>query len=452
MNDESMSLSSVDTEAKLLSSILLKSDIIYDVSARLLPSDFYRKQYGVVYSAMLALATERKGVDVVTVTERLKARNDLERIGGLATITYLANLTPTAANYSMYVDIVLKYSKRRQMADLGALITGEANDLSKDISVDELQARIAKLAIGKGSEVSNFSDEIMGFMKRLDEMYQNGEDGIHSGFSMLDAATRGWKPAQLIVLAARPGMGKSALALNFAVNAAKEGKKVAYFSLEMPKFDLISRIVSFEGEIKLGDLQSPKLLGESGYSRLFTVAEKLHKLNVFLFDDNVATPADVAARCKVVQGLYGLDMVIVDYMQLMTAGGKYRDNRVQEVSYISRALKMLAQNMKIPVIALSQLSRGVEARQDKHPMLSDLRESGSIEQDADIVMMLYRESYYIHTKRGDDNKPVPNDDPYTELEVLKNRNGQPCTVGLDFIGQFTKFVDDTGITNEGVPL
>ena len=448
MTDREHALDSADVEARLLGSILVKSDCIYDVASRISPSDFYRKQYGLVYAALLDLANRRKPIDIVTATECLKERGDLERAGGVQVMTYLINLVPTAANYSVYADTVLKYSKRRQMMELGEIIKGEAADLSQDVSVEELQSRIASLAIGKQSKVTTFEDEMVAFFARINELYEGDGNSIESGYWQLDAVTKGWKPAQLIILAARPGMGKSALALNFAINAAKAGKKIAYFSLEMPKFDLITRIVAFEAGVDLSLLQAPRSMQSTDFDKVGACAEKLHKLNVFLFDDNVATPADIAARCKVVQGQYGLDMVIVDYLQLMTAGGRFKDSRVQEVSYISRALKMLAQNMKIPVLALSQLSRGVEARQDKHPMLSDLRESGSIEQDADIVMMLYRESYYVHIKRGGDNKPVMNNDTYTELEVLKNRNGQPATVGFDYIGQFTKFVE----RDEDVPV
>ena len=268
--------------------------------------------------------------------------------------------------------------------------------------------------------------------------------GILTGFEQLDIMTGGWKPSQLIILAARPGMGKSALALNLAVNAGKEGKSVALFSLEMPKFDLIARMIAFEQNVSLAHFQTPQLLSDDDYTRILLAGEKLTKCNIHLFDENVATPTDVISRCKAVQAKCGLDLVIIDYLQLMTAGGKYGDNRVQEVSYISRQLKMLAQNMGIPVIALSQLSRSLESRNDKRPQLSDLRESGSIEQDADAVMMLYRESYYERD----------NDDTSTELAIMKNRNGELGTVMLDFFGEFTKFISapQNAVPSSQIPM
>lgn len=422
-------LASPDLEADLLGTIFIKPDNIFDIETIIKPSDFYRAAYGEIYQTMTEMAKDGEAIDLVTVTERLRKSNKLNRVGGLSIITAVANTVPSAVNYKRYAEDILMYSRRRQMVDVAETLRSEAFNMSKDISIEEMQAKIANIAIGNGNKVLTMKEELLRYLEQLSESYTNGDSCNLSGYEELDAVTGGWKPSQLIILAARPAMGKSALALNFAINSAKQGKKVAYFSLEMPKQDLINRMLASEKMINLSRLQTPPMLSQEDYSKAVQGVDILQDLGIYMFDSNVASPSDVMTRCKMIQGRFGLDLVIIDYLQLMTSGGRYEGNRVQEVSYISRALKMMAQNMKIPVIALSQLSRGVESRNDKRPMLSDLRESGSIEQDADIVMMLYRQSYYdLGSNSGE-----------TELNVVKNRNGKIATVGLQFFGEFTKF-------------
>ncbi|BAL83551.1 putative replicative DNA helicase [Selenomonas ruminantium subsp. lactilytica TAM6421] len=423
-------LKNSEAETGLLCSMMMKQDIIYDVSSTLKAEDFYSAQNQIIFKNLVAMSVKRQPIDLVTVVEQLRNSGDLEKVGGIMAITQIFNAVATSARYAEYADIVLKYSKRRQAVALSEEIARVACDVTQDFDSEDFMRKVAELAMNKQTTIKGFDEELVDFMAELDKRRIEKFSGILSGYDQLDSMTGGWKPSQLIILAARPSMGKSALALNFAVNAGMAGKSVAMFSLEMPKFDLISRMIAFEKNVRLAHLQTPQLLSEDDFTRIILASEKLSKCNIHMFDENVATPTDVISRCKAVQAKNGLDLVIIDYLQLMTAGGRYGDNRVQEVSYISRQLKMMAQNMGIPVIALSQLSRSLESRNDKRPQLSDLRESGSIEQDADKVMMLYREAYYDRES----------DDTSTELIVMKNRNGELGTVMLDFFGEFTKFI------------
>lgn len=437
-------LKSNEAEQSLLSSMMLKPDIIYDVASRIKSDDFYSTQNQLFYQCLVNMSAERQPIDLVTVTEYMRKSGDLEKVGGLMAVSQIYNICGTSAQYGQYAEIVLKYSKRRQAVNLAEEMALMAGDVTQEFSSEEFMQKIAELSMAKKTIIRTFGEELVEFMAELDKRRMEKFSGILTGFEQLDIMTGGWKPSQLIILAARPGMGKSALALNLAVNAGKEGKSVALFSLEMPKFDLIARMIAFEQNVSLAHFQTPQLLSDDDYTRILLAGEKLTKCNIHLFDENVATPTDVISRCKAVQAKCGLDLVIIDYLQLMTAGGKYGDNRVQEVSYISRQLKMLAQNMGIPVIALSQLSRSLESRNDKRPQLSDLRESGSIEQDADAVMMLYRESYYERD----------NDDTSTELAIMKNRNGELGTVMLDFFGEFTKFISapQNAVPSSQIPM
>lgn len=435
-------LKNIEAEQALLCSMMLKPDIIYDVASQLKADDFYSVQDRLFFTNLVNMALERKPIDMVTTVEYMRNSGDLEKIGGIMAVTSIFNQVSTSSQYEQYIDIVTKYSKRRQAVTLAEEMTQIASDVTQDFSSEEFMQRIAELAMGKKTVIHTFSEEMVEFMAELDKMRMEEFCGIKSGFDQLDIVTGGWKPTQLIIVAARPSMGKSALALNFAVNAGLAGKSVCLFSLEMPKFDLISRMIAFEQNVSMSHFQTPQLLSDDDYTRILLAGERLTKCNIHMFDECVATPTDIISRCKAVQAKHGLDLVIIDYLQLMTAGGRYGDNRVQEVSYISRQLKTIAQNMKVPIIALSQLSRSLESRNDKRPMMSDLRESGSIEQDADKVIMLYRESYY---ERG-------NDDTSTEVIVAKNRNGALGTVMLDFFGEFTKFISQKNIVpNSSIP-
>ena len=435
-------LKNIEAEQALLCSMMLKPDIIYDVASQLKADDFYSMQDRLFFTNLVNMAMERKPIDMVTTVEYMRNSGDLDKIGGIMAVTTVVNATSTSSQYEQYVDIVMKYSKRRQAVTLAEEMTQIASDVTQDFSSEDFMQRIAELSMGKKTVIRTFGEEMVEFMSELDRMRMEKFSGILSGFDQLDVVTGGWKPTQFIVVAARPAMGKSALALNFAVNAGLAGKSVALFSLEMPKFDLISRMIAFEQNVSMSHFQTPQLLSDDDYTRILLAGEKLTKCNIHMFDECVATPTDIISRCKAVQAKHGLDLVIIDYLQLMTAGGRYGDNRVQEVSYISRQLKMIAQNMRVPIIALSQLNRSIETRNDKRPMMSDLRESGSIEQDADKVIMLYRESYYERD----------NDDTSTEVIVAKNRNGELGTVMLDFYGEFTKFISQKNIVpNSSIP-
>lgn len=427
-------LKNTEAEYALLSCMVFKNAIVPDVMSRVESTDFYSQTNRLLFNAIAELYNTDVAIDYVTFVDHLKHKGVMDKVGGPAAVMRVIETEFTANNYEHYVDIILVYSKRRKMLELAEKIANRAVELSDEVSLDDIKAEIAELAINKPNDVRTMQEEILDFLAEFDRRRKDPNGGVQSGFDCLDRKTLGWKPSQLIILAARPAMGKTAFALNVAVNAAMNGKSVAIFSLEMPKYDLIARMVAYMKNVPISSFQLPSEMTEQDYGNAYLALDTLLKYNLHLFDKNVATPNDIIATCKAVQGKYGLDLVIIDYLQLLTSGGKYEGNRVQEISYISRQLKMLAQNMGIPVIALSQLSRAVETRDDKRPRLSDLRESGSIEQDADEVLMLYREGAYN-----------PNTtDKSSELIIAKNRNGELGAVRLQYHGLFTKFSPGDG--------
>lgn len=428
-------LKNIEAEQCLLGAMLMKADIIADVESRVKTNDFYSTKNRVIYKAIKALNANGAKIDNIALIEFLKKMSKLDAVGGIMAIQQIEGMVYTAANYKAHIEVILKYSKRRQMLDLSEKLAQQAISLDDELSLSDVQEEIARIAVDDLGDLRTMQEEMLDFMEEFTKRKSDGYAGVQSGFTQLDRKTLGWKPSQLIILAARPSMGKTALALNFAINASMTGKSVAIFSLEMAKYDLIARMLAYMKNINLGKFLAPGEMEQRDYDRFFVGADSLSQHNLHLFDKNVASPSDIIAMCKTVQSRYGLDLVIIDYLQLLTSGGKYEGNRVQEVSYISRQLKMLAQNMSVPVIALSQLSRGVESRDDKRPRLSDLRESGSIEQDADAVMMLYRDSYYNPDTQ----------DTTSELSLVKNRNGELGTIKLNFQGQFTKFSPAEGL-------
>lgn len=408
--------------------------IMPDVFSRVKPADFYDPTYRLVYQTMQELHESGKPVTLLTLTEELIAGGKMPRDSAIATVSQINILVLNTDGYGEAVKIILSYSVRRELRDKleQAKDTVEhSGDLAK---LAELQESILQITMGDSCEVKDFAKEWVSFCDWLIKESKSPVGGIPSGFAELDKKLYGWKPGQLITLAARPAMGKSALALNLALTATKAGKSVAYFSLEMTKRELLMRLVAIHGGVRLSTFQMPQSVGYEELNKILFAAEGMEKCKLALFDSGISTVADILARCKMVDYKHGgLDLVIIDYMQLLSAE-RYRDNRVQEISYISRQLKLMAQNMGVAVIALSQLSRAVESRGDKKPQLSDLRESGSIEQDSDAVLMLYRDAYY----KG-------NDDRRTEVIIAKNRHGETGTVKLDFYGETAKFVEHVDV-------
>lgn len=420
----------VDAERSVLGAIIIKPDIAYEVMDKLRADDFYRQQHRLVFLALVAMVQKKVPVDIVSITEQLKEAGHLDKVGGIPFITQLANVTPTAANVMHHADIVLQYSKRRQMMAVAEELRAAAMNLEGEPGIDDVQEKLSKISMHDDHDVMGMMEQMLAFTEWMNERRERAGAGVMSGFASLDLITHGWQDESMHILAARPSMGKTALALNFAANAAKKGKHVAFFSLEMSKEQVEARLIAAESGVSSDKIMNPYLLKDDDWAPILKAQDAISKWPMYIIDSGAETPHDLAAKARQVQGKYGLDMIVIDYLQLMSGDGrKGSENRTQEVSYISRRLKVLAKELKVPVLALSQLSRSVENRTDKRPILSDLRESGAIEQDADVIMFLYREDYYYPER----NTGI------TELDVKKNRNGAIGKVYLKFVAPLTRF-------------
>lgn len=394
---------------------------------------------------MLELYNKNEAVDMITVTEILKRDNKLEDVGGIAYVTSLANTVPTAANVTYHASIIEEKSILRQLVSVSTQIASmgyEANDDVKNI-IDSAESKILEISNRKKTaDFTPINEIVLDSFKSIEALMgnKNGLTGLPTGFEDLDNLTSGLHGSDFIILAARPSMGKTAFALNVvqnvAIRAAKKvggaPKTVAFFSLEMSKEQLVQRMLCAEANIDSQRLRIGELRDED-WAMLINTADTLSSANIYIDDTAGITAMDMRSRARRLKAEHGLDLIVVDYLQLMQGSGKKNNSgdRQQEVSEISRSLKALARELDVPVIALSQLSRSVEARQVKRPMLSDLRESGSLEQDADIVAFLYREDYY---------NPETENKNITELIIAKHRNGPVDTVNLFFHKQYTKFV------------
>ncbi|BEU88546.1 replicative DNA helicase [Selenomonas sp. TAMA-11512] len=432
-----------DTEAEqaVLSAMMLKKEAAQSVTEMLQPDDFYRQAHRLIYEAIRDLMDRGEPVDIITLTEQLKKTSVLDRVGGIQAVGAIANAVPTAANVMYHAKIVREKAQLRRLINVATEIESSAYEEAGDVSelMDEAEKKILAVASDPhGGVVVPLKDILVETFMQIEERYENkgGITGISTGFTDLNKLTAGLQRSDLILVAARPSMGKTAFTLNIAANVAlrsEEKKRVAFFSLEMSAAQLVQRLLCSEARIdasrlRIGDLE------DEDWGRLIDAANRLNKAEIYIDDTPSITAMELrskARRIKAEKG--GLDLIIIDYLQLMQGrSSKGSDNRQQEISEISRSLKALARELNVPLIALSQLSRGVESRQIKRPMLSDLRESGSLEQDADIVMFLYREDYY---DPDTENKNV------TEVIVAKHRNGPVDTVNLTFLKEFTRFMD-----------
>lgn len=434
----------IEAEQSVLGAMLIDKEAIAKATEILSADDFYREAHRVIFNAMLELYNKNEAVDMITVTDILRRDNKLEDIGGIAYITSLANVVLTAANVKFHADIVAEKSVLRQLVRVSTEIAAmgyEANDEVGTL-LDMAESRILEIANKKKkSDFTPIGDVLMNAVQSIEKLLQNrgGLTGLPSGFNDLDKLTSGLHPSDFIILAARPSMGKTALALNIVQNVALrahkkvggEPKSVAFFSLEMSKEQLVNRMLCAEANIDSQRLRVGEM-ADKDWDALWEACDVMSKAKIYIDDTAGITVMDMRSRARRLKAEHGLDLIVVDYLQLMQGSGKRNSSgdRQQEVSEISRSLKALARELDVPVIALSQLSRSVEARQVKRPMLSDLRESGSLEQDADIVAFLYREDYY--------NPETEN--KHTELIIAKHRNGPVDTVNLFFHKQFTKFV------------
>ena len=419
----------IEAEQSVLGAMLIEKEAIPKVMEILRDTDFYREAHRVIFNAMLELYNKNEAVDMITVTEILKRDNKLEDVGGIAYVTSLANAVPTAANVTYHASIIEEKSILRQLVSVSTQIASmgyEANDDVKNI-IDSAESKILEISNRKKTaDFTPINEIVLDSFKSIEALMgnKNGLTGLPTGFEDLDNLTSGLHGSDFIILAARPSMGKTAFALNVvqnvAIRAAKKvggaPKTVAFFSLEMSKEQLVQRMLCAEANIDSQRLRIGELRDED-WAMLINTADTLSSANIYIDDTAGITAMDMRSRARRLKAEHGLDLIVVDYLQLMQGSGKKNNNgdRQQEVSEISRSLKALARELDVPVIALSQLSRSVEARQVKRPMLSDLRESGSLEQDADIVAFLYREDYY---------NPETENKNITELIIAKHRNGR----------------------------
>lgn len=426
---------SIEAELSVLGAMMLKPAAVTQAIELLRADEFYRQAHRAVFEAMEGLVRSGEPVDIVTVTESLKKGGLLEQVGG---ITFLANLTnsvPSTANLAHYAKIVKEKAILRSLIDASTEIAGAAYEASEDIAeqLDDAERKI--LAIAGGQTTGAFvpiKDVVFDAVDRVGELAKakGGITGLSTGLATLDSVTRGLQKSDLIIVAARPAMGKTAFVLNLATHVALQGGTVAFFSLEMPREQLMHRIFCAEGQIDATRLARGELDDEE-WSRLVKVADRMMKTNLYFDDTSSTTVLDIRTRARRLKAEHGLDLIAIDYLQLIQAPGR-AENRTLAVAEMTRSLKVLARELSVPIVVLSQLSRATEGRSDKRPMLSDLRESGSIEQDADIVMFLYREDYY---NQDTENANI------TELSIAKHRNGATDTVKMFFQKEYTRFRD-----------
>ncbi|GAK12018.1 replicative DNA helicase [Geomicrobium sp. JCM 19039] len=425
----------IEAEQAVLGAIFLEEESLVAASERLRPEDFYRASHQRIFEAMVELSDKGEPVDLVTVTSELQDRHWLEEAGGVSYLTDLANAVPTASNVSHYSRVVEEKSLLRRLIRTATSIASDGYE--SDHEVDDVLSDAERMIL----EVSNrrTSGAFVSIKDVLMETYDNIEmlqgrgdalTGVSSGFQDLDRMTAGFQRSDLIIVAARPSMGKTAFALNIAQNiATKSDENVAIFSLEMGASQLVQRMLCAEGNIDGTRLRTGQLI-EEDWEKLAMAMGSLSRAGIYIDDSPGITVADIRAKCRRLKQERGLGMILIDYLQLIQ--GRGTESRQQEVSEISRNLKAIARELDVPVIALSQLSRSVESRQDKRPMMSDLRESGSIEQDADIVSFLFREDYYDHDAENQN---------MIEIIIAKQRNGPVGSVELAFIKEYNKFVN-----------
>lgn len=427
---------SLDSEQAVIGGLLVSGDAITRVIDLLEPEHFYRKAHTVIYAAMLDLFDKNEPIDIVTVSQYLKDEGKLENIGGRQYITDLSLSVATTANLEYYARIVQEKALLRSLIKAGTeIVSTSYEEPDADAAIDRAEHLIFNLAQRRSmQQLIHIKNIVEASFQRIEQRYENRDSlsGVPSGFYDLDALTSGFQQSDLIIVAARPSMGKTALCLTVAQHVAIDQKiPVAIFSLEMSKEQLVQRMLCSEASIDANRLRTGHL-HTNDWTHLAMAMGRLGEAPIFIDDSALLNVLEIRAKARRLKAeMKGLGLIIVDYIQLLQ-GRKQTDNRVQEVSEISRSLKTLAREIDVPVIALSQLSRAVEARQNKRPMLSDLRESGSIEQDADIVMFIYRDDYYNpeSERRGE-----------AEIIIAKQRNGPTGTVDLLYQSSITRFLN-----------
>lgn len=425
----------LESEQCVIGSIIMEEETMVPVAEILDIEDFYIDAHKVIYESMLELNNERKPIDMVTVSNRLKEKGYLDQVGGVTYLTSITNMIPTTSNVKVYAEIVKKNSTLRKLIKASNDIISmgyEASDSLDDI-LNVAEKKIFDISQDRMSEdFKPISEVLTSVTAMIEDVYSKGSDltGLDTGFIDLNKKLGGFHKSDLILIAARPGMGKTAFALNLVANAAIRSKaNVAVFSLEMSKEQLVQRLLSSQSNVALDSISKGKIADDE-WKKLTDAMTILSSSGIFIDDTPGIKVSEIRSKCRKLKMEKGLDMIMIDYLQLMEADGR-ADNRQQEVSKISRSLKILAKEMNCPVVALSQLSRNTESGKDHTPKLSDLRDSGAIEQDADIVMFIYRDEYYtkMETKKKD----------LAEIIIAKNRHGEISNIELVWIGKIQKF-------------
>ncbi len=427
----------LDAEQAVIGSMLTDADAVASSIEVLKPEDFYRADNRIIYEAMFNLYNRSEPIDIITVKAELESMGRFEQVGGLEYLAGLPDKVPTTANVQKYINIVEEKSKLRDLIKTANDIIELGYDPTEDVDdiMENVEKKVFNLTQGKNQKgYSAIKDVLVDSFTQLEELYNRKQHitGVPSGFADLDYRTAGFHGSELILVAARPAMGKSAFALNIATNAAvRADVPVAIFNLEMSKEQLVNRILCSEAMVDSNKVRTGKL-EEEDWSKLAEAIGPLSASNIYIDDTPGISITEIRAKCRKLQVEKHIGMVIIDYLQLIQGTNKRGGSREHEISEISRSLKIMAKELNVPVIALSQLSRAVEQRPDHKPMLSDLRESGAIEQDADIVMFLYRDDYY---------NPDSEKKNIAEVIIAKHRGGSTGSVDLRWFGSYTKFTN-----------
>lgn len=424
-------------EKSLLGAMMLSDAGMAEILTMLKPDDFYEKRHQEIFAAMMELYDRHQPIDLLTLTTELKTRKQLKGVGGAPYLTELSNFVPAASHAKAYAEIIEKASIRRKLIHAGEAIMDEA--YAEDVPIDEMIGSAEKELFDVSNKVVKTDytpmDELLAdAMERIAELKKNkgALRGLKTGFHDLDKKTAGFQKGDLIIVGARPAMGKTTFAQNLSVNIANINKKgVLFFSMEMAKNEIVDRLISDIADVDNWKMRTGNLSDEE-FSRIGDALAEIDEIPIFIDDTSSMSIMELRNKARRAVHDHDIGIVIIDYLQLMSGSGRYKDNRVQEVTEISRGLKILARELEIPVIALAQLSRNVTGRDDPRPVLSDLRESGSIEQDADLVMFLHRPDYY--------KKPEEEDTNITELLIRKHRHGAIGVVELYFDGAKSRFM------------
>lgn len=440
--DENLIPQNVEAEEAVLGAILVNPETLAKVSDSLTPKSFYKPAHRNIYEAMLQLFNNNDNIDIVSVSDVLSYNGKLESVGGRAYINDLVENTITTSNITYYAKIIQEKSVKRALINAGSEIVSKGYDLEpSDRSLEQAEKLIFEIGSSKATaDLKHVKDLVLDTWDNIEYRYNHKDElsGLRTDFTALDAMMNGLHRSDLIILAARPAMGKTAFALNIAQNVAiKEKAPVCIFSLEMSATQLVQRMLCSWAEVDSQRLKTGNMQ-QKDWEKLTDAMNDFSQAPIYIDDTSGCTLTDIRTKCRRLKTQQkDLGLIVIDYLQLMEGGGK--DDRLQQISAISRGLKILAKELDVPIITLSQLSRAVESRNDKRPMLSDLRESGSIEQDADIVMFIYRDDYYNKAESDEEENAKAKAKGVSEVIIAKHRNGPVGTVELLFQGNITKF-------------